>query len=241
MLEIMSKNNQKIKEACALKLKKNRLEKRLFLMEGIKNLDMALKYGVVKQIFTTIHLPKLKQDIETYKVNKEVLEKLSNSENPEGVVFVCEQLKPKKEKSQYHKIVYLDQINDPGNLGTIIRTAVAFHYDAVILSKSSVDLYNEKVIAATKGAIFLIDAFYDEIDEYKKGRTVIATSLEEGSLPLIELPKYRDFVLVLGNESHGVSNEVFAKADVLTKIEINDEIDSLNVAIAAGIMMNYLK
>ena len=241
MLEIMSKNNQKIKEACALKLKKNRLEKRLFLMEGIKNLDMALKYGVVKQIFTTIHLPKLKQDIETYKVNKEVLEKLSNSENPEGVVFVCEQLKPKKEKSQYHKIVYLDQINDPGNLGTIIRTAVAFNYDAVILSKSSVDLYNEKVIAATKGAIFLIDAFYDEIDEYKKGRTVIATSLEEGSLPLNELPKYQDFVLVLGNESHGVSNEVFAKADVLTKIEINDEIDSLNVAIAAGIMMNYLK
>ena len=241
MLEILSKNNQKIKDACALKMKKIRSEKHLFLMEGIKNLDMALKYGVVKQIFTTIHLPKLKQNIEVYKINKDVLAKLANSENPEGVVFVCEQLSPKKEKSQYHKIVYLDQINDPGNLGTILRTAVAFNYDAVILSKSSVDLYNEKVIAASKGAIFLIDAFYDEIDNYMDGRTVIASSLDEKTIPLSTCPKYDDFVLVLGNESHGVSQEVLAKADQLVKIEMNEQIDSLNVAIAGGILMNYFK
>ena len=118
MLEILSKNNQKIKEACSLKLK--------------KNLNMALKFGVVKQIFTTIGLPKLKQNIETYKINKEVLDKLASSENPEGVVFVCEMMKPRKATNEYHKIVYLDQINDPGNLGTILRTAVAFNYDAVI-------------------------------------------------------------------------------------------------------------
>ena len=73
MLEILSKNNQKVKDACALKMKKVRLEKGLFLMEGIKNLDLALKYGNVKTIFTTIGLPKLKQDIECYKVNDEVL------------------------------------------------------------------------------------------------------------------------------------------------------------------------
>ena len=241
MLEILSKNNQKVKEACALKMKKVRLEKHLFLMEGIKNLDMALKYGVVKQIFTTIHLPKLKQNIEAYKVNKDVLAKLANSENPEGVVFVCEQLTPKKEKSQYHKIVYLDQINDPGNLGTILRTAVAFNYDAVILSKSSVDLYNEKVIAASKGAIFLIDAFYDDIAEYLNEHTVIVSSLDERTIPLSSCPKYDNFVLVLGNESHGVSEGILAKANQLVKIEMNDQIDSLNVAVAGGILMNYFK
>ena len=241
MLEILSKNNQKIKDACALKMKKVRSEKHLFLMEGIKNLDMALKYGVVKQIFTTIHLPKLKQNIEVYKINKDVLAKLANSENPEGVVFVCEQLSPKKEKSQYHKIVYLDQINDPGNLGTILRTAVAFNYDAVILSKGSVDLYNEKVIAASKGAIFLIDAFVGDINDYIEGHQVIVSTLDEKSIPLNECSKPNDFIIVLGNESHGVSEEVIKTANTLVKIEMNDVIDSLNVAIAGAILMNHFK
>ena len=240
MLEILSKNNQKIKDACALRMKKVRQEKGLFLMEGIKNLDMALKYGVVKQIFTSIGLPKLKQDIECYKVNDEILRKLASSENPEGVVFVCSQLTPKKDKSEYHKIVYLDQINDPGNLGTILRTAVAFNYDAVILSKSSVDLYNEKVVAASKGALFLVDAFYDDISNYTKGRTVIASALDD-AIPLSSSDKPKDFVLVLGNESHGVSEEVLKKANQIVKIEMNDNIDSLNVAVAAGILMNYYK
>ena len=240
MLEILSKNNQRVKDACALKLKKVRQEKGLFLMEGIKNLDMALKYGVAKQIFTAIGLPKLKQDIECYRVNDEVLRKLANSENPEGVVFVCEQLKPKKDKSDYHKIVYLDQINDPGNLGTILRTAVAFNYDAVVLNKSSVDLYNEKVVAASKGALFLIDAYYDDIDNYIEGRQVIVSALD-GAIPLSKCPKESNFVLVLGNESHGVSKEIIKKADRIVKIEMNDAIDSLNVAVAAGILMSYYK
>ena len=240
MLEILSKNNQKIKDACALKMKKARQEKGLFLMEGIKNLNTALKHGAVKQIFTSIGLPKLKQDIECYKVCDEILRKLSSSENPEGVVFVCEQLSPRKDKKDYHKIVYLDQINDPGNLGTILRTAVAFDYDAVILSKSSVDLYNEKVVAASKGALFLIDAFYDDISNYTNGRVAIASALEE-AIPLSDCEKPKDFVLVLGNESHGVSREILSLANEIVRIEMNDIIDSLNVGVAAGILMNYFK
>ena len=240
MLEILSKNNQKVKDACALKLKKVRQEKGLFLMEGIKNLDLALTYGNVKTIFTSIGLPKIGKDIETYKVNDEVLRKLAVSENPEGVVFVCEMLKPKKEKSEYHKIVYLDQINDPGNLGTILRTAVAFNYDAVVLSKGSVDLYNEKVIAASKGAIFLVDAFVGDISDYQDKQIIVST-LDENSIPLNECKKPKDFILVLGNESHGVSEPIIKIANQLVKIEMNDVIDSLNVAIAGAILMNYFK
>lgn len=240
MLEILSKNNQKIKDACALKMKKVRSEKRLFLMEGIKNFDMALKYGKVKQVFTTIGLPKIKQDVEAYRVNDEVLRKLANSDNPEGIVFVCKQLEPRKDKKDYHKIVYLDQINDPGNLGTILRTAVAFNYDAVILSKSSVDLYNEKVVAASKGSIFMIDAFYDDINNYVDKYQIIASALDDAvSLETVKKPK--DFILVLGNESHGVSDEVLKLADTVVKIDMNDDIDSLNVAVAGGILMNYFK
>ena len=240
MLEILSKNNQKIKDACALKLKKVHQEKGFFLMEGIKNLDLALTYGNVKTIFTSIGLPKIGKDIETYKVNDEVLRKLAVSENPEGVVFICEMLKPKKDKKDYHKIVYLDQINDPGNLGTILRTAVAFNYDAVVLSKGSVDLYNEKVIAASKGAIFLVDAFVGDIENYKD-KQIIVSILDENSIPLNECKKPNDFVLVLGNESHGVSGPIINIANQLVKIEMNDVIDSLNVAIAGAILMNYFK
>ena len=240
MLEIVSKNNQKIKDACALKLKKVRQEKGLFLMEGIKNLDLALAHGSVKTIFTSIGLPKLKQDIECYKVNDEVLHKLAASENPEGIVFVCEMPKPKKDEKDYHKIIYLDQINDPGNLGTILRSAVAFNYDAVILSKGSVDLYNEKVVAASKGAIFLIDAFVGDISDYLDHQIIVST-LDEKSIPLSECEKPKDFVLVLGNESHGVSKPIIKLANKLIKIEMNDVIDSLNVAMAGAILMNYFK
>ena len=240
MLEILSKNNQKVKDACALKLKKVRQEKGFFLMEGIKNLGLALTYGNVKTIFTSIGLPKIGKGIETYKVNDEVLRKLAVSENPEGVVFICETLKPKKDKKDYHKIVYLDQINDPGNLGTILRTAVAFNYDAVVLSKGSVDLYNEKVIAASKGAIFLVDAFVGDIENYKD-KQIIVSILDENSIPLNECKKPNDFVLVLGNESHGVSGPIIKIANQLVKIEMNDVIDSLNVAIAGAILMNYFK
>ena len=156
------------------------------------------------------------------------------------MVFVCEMLKPKKNKEDYHKIIYLDQINDPGNLGTIIRTAVAFDYDAVILSKGTVDLYNEKVIAASKGAIFAIDIINDGIDNYSNHRVIVST-LSEKSISLSKSSKYKDFILALGNESHGASPEIIAKADQLVKIEMSDNIDSLNVAVAAGILMNYYK
>ena len=240
MLEITSKNNQKIKDAASLKIKKYRQEKGLFLMEGLKNLEMALRFGNVKTIFTSVGLSKIgKQDIEVYQVNEEIIRKLATSENPEGVVFICDFLKPKKDKKDYHKIIYLDHVSDPGNLGTIIRTAVAFNYDAVILSEGSVEIYNEKVLAASKGAIFAIDIFNDDIDNYNY--PIIVSTLNEKSVPLNNAKKPDNFVLVLGNESHGVSEEICEKATDFVKIEMSDNIDSLNVAIAAGIIMNFYK
>ena len=194
----------------------------------------------MKTIFTSVGLPKIgKQDIEVYQVNEEIIKKLATSENPEGVVFVCEFLKPKKDKKDYHKIIYLDHVSDPGNLGTIIRTAVAFNYDAVILSEGSVEIYNEKVLAASKGAIFAIDIFNDDIANYDY--PIIVSTLNDKSVPLNKSKKPDNFILVLGNESHGVSKEVCEKATYFVKIEMSDNIDSLNVAIAAGILMNFYK
>ncbi|NLB48234.1 MAG: RNA methyltransferase [Erysipelotrichia bacterium] len=240
-LIITSKNNAKVKDACALKRKKVRLEKNLFLMEGIKNLDMALLYGRVKIIFTTIDLPFLNPEIEVHRVSDAVLDKLAFSKNPEGVVFVVAMLEPRKSKAEYHKILFLDGVNDPGNLGTMIRTATAFNYDAVILAKGSVDIYNEKVLAATKGSLFLIDTFYDDLSPYKKSHKIIVSTIEQPATPLKDLPKFDDFVLVLGNESHGVSEGSLLLADVRVNIPLNPAVDSLNVAAATSIFMHYLQ
>ncbi len=238
---ITSKNNQKVKETYALKQKKERLDKGLFLMEGRKNLDMALAYGQVVTIFTMIDLPEVDSNIEVIHVSSEIIDKLAFSESPEGVVFVARTIKPKIKNKDLHKIIYLDGVSDPGNLGTIIRTATAFSYDAIVLAKGSVDIYNEKVLAATKGSIFLIDAFYDDLSNYQKTHKIIVSTLDEPSIPLNELPKIGNFVLVLGNESHGVSPTSLALAHIKVNIPISSKVDSLNVAAAASIFMHHLQ
>ena len=131
-------------------------------------------------------------------------------------------------------------MSDPGNAGTIIRTALAFGYDAVIFSIDSVDIYNEKVISATKGAIFEIPVFKKDIEEINKGYQVISSTLSSKSVSLENAKANKPFILVLGNESHGVSQRVVDLSDLLVKIPMN-VMDSLNVSVAAGILMYYFK
>ena len=236
--EITSKDNNKLKYAASLKLPKFRKENREFLAEGKKSLELALEAGVVKEIFTTKKLLGIKNDITQYLVNESLLKKISSTQNPEGIVFVCNM--QERNPKRLNKVVYLDHVSDPGNIGTIIRTALAFNYDAVVVSEGSCDVYNEKVVAASKGAIFLIPILNRELDEIREGKTVIVSALKDDAKELSSLKAEKPFVLVLGNEAHGVSEEIIQKADIITKIDISN-IDSLNVSVAAGILMHHLK
>ena len=155
---ITSKDNPRVKYALSLKESKARKENHQFLAESFKTLEMALATNLVREVFALEWL-ELPEDVTLNLVSEDILKKLSSSKNPEGVVFIADM--KEKEDKKYNKILYLDEINDPGNLGTLIRTALAFSYDAVITSKNSVSFYNEKVIAASKGAIFKIDCFSD--------------------------------------------------------------------------------
>ena len=231
---ITSKDNNKIKNACSLKLSKNRKEKREFLAEGKNSLELALEAGVVKEIFTTKEIKGIKDDIVQYIVNEDLLKKIAFSQNPEGIVFVCNMQERKLKK--FKKVVYLDKIGDPGNMGTIIRTALAFDYDAVVVSENCVDIYNEKVVAASKGAIFLLPVVKGNLEELKEDSTVVVSALTDKSVEPKEVKVENRLVLVIGSESHGVSPETLALADYVTKIKI-DHIDSLNASIAAGILM----
>lgn len=235
---IESKENNKIKHASSLKESKYRKQYGEFLAEGYKSLEMALKAGCVKEIFTLKEIPNIPDDIVQYIVKEDLLRKISFSKNPEGAVFVNNiiQRKPKTLK----KVVYLDCVNDPGNVGTIIRTALAFSYDAVIFSLGSCDPYNEKVVAASKGAIFTLPILQGKLEEFAKDKEVIVSSLDKKSVDINELNVFKPFILVVGNEANGVSPETMKKATVLTKIKI-DNIDSLNVAVATGILMDHLR
>ena len=236
--EITSKDNNKIKYAASLKLPKFRKENKEFLAEGKKSLELALKAGVVKEIFTTKKLLGIKNDICQYFINESLLKKISSTQNPEGIVFVCNM--QERNPKRLNKVVYLDHVSDPGNMGTIIRTALAFNYDAVVISNGSCDVYNEKVIAASKGAIFLIPILNKELAEIRKDKTVVVSALNDKAIELSDIKVTKPFVLVLGNEAHGVSEETLKDADIITKIDISN-IDSLNVSVAAGILMHALK
>ena len=132
---ITSKDNNKIKHAASLKDSKYRKDYKEFLAEGKKSLEMALKVGCIKEIFTISPLENLPEDLTQYVVSNDLLKKISSNVCPEGIVFVCNivERKPKR----MNKVVYLDKVSDPGNIGTIIRTALAFDYDAVILSEGN--------------------------------------------------------------------------------------------------------
>ena len=148
-------------------------------------------------------------------------------------------------ESDYGKrIIVLDDVQDPGNVGTIIRTALSFGYDAVLLSAHSCDIYNEKVIRSTQGALFHIPVIRGDVHEMliklKQSKIkILATSLRDATaLRKIRIPEA--FALVFGNEGKGVSEEVLQLADTHVYIEMHT-FESLNVAVAAGICMYAFK
>ena len=239
MIQIInSRTNPKVIHASKLKNKNSIKEFNEFLVEGFKSVELAIKSGLVKEIFTTKELD-IDKNIPQYIVNSIIIEKISFSINPEGVVAVCHTLKENKPKN-FNKVVYLDDISDPGNMGTIIRTALAFNYDAIILSENSVSIYNPKVVSSSKGAIFLIPILTGSLLDYKKDHVIISSTLNEKSIDLDKLNKPKKFVLVLGNEAHGIKDSTVELSDIFVKIPI-ENIDSLNVAVAGGILMNHLK
>ena len=237
--EIKSRQNELIKEVAKLDNPTYRKEVGLFKVEGFHMLEMAVEAKVVKQVFSLEKIDNLDESIPQYIVSREVLEKISSTKSPQGVVTVCKLLSQNKIKS--NKVLYLDGVSDPGNLGTILRTALAFEFNDVILSKNCCSFYNEKCLQASQGAIFILNIVSGKnlADLKKENYQIIATEIK-GSVSLEKVKKNDKLVLVLGNESHGVSKEVLELADQRVRIDI-ENIESLNVAIAGAIAMFSLK
>ena len=194
---------------------------------------MAKESGVLVSVFVTDEIRNL--DVPQYLVSKEIMESISYAKSPQGVICVCKYIEEKPISSS--KVLLLDNVSDPGNLGTILRTALAFGYNDVIL-RGGCSQYNEKVLQSTQGAIFSLNILnnFDVLD--LKGYEIIATEIK-GSVDLSTISQISKHVLVLGNEAHGVSKEILDLATKRVRIDIKN-IESLNVAIAGAIAMYEL-
>lgn len=242
IINISSKQNIKIKEICKLISDKSyRKERKEFVIEGFHLLEMALEDKLVKAIFSLEPIKNIDEKITNYIVSEDILKKISTQKNPQGVVAICSMRKEKE--ISHNNVLYLDEVSDPGNLGTLLRTALAFSFKDVILSKGSVSLYNEKTISSSQGAIFRLNIISGDeqnlIDLKEKGYKILATEIK-GSVELKNIKKSDKQVLILGNEAHGVNEKILNLADERIRIDIN-EIESLNVAICGAIMMHYLR
>jgi TrmH family RNA methyltransferase len=166
---------------------------------------------------------------------------LSSTENPQGILAVAK-IKNIKENLKGGFYVVCDKVQDPGNLGTIIRTSHAAGVDGIILTKGTADIYNDKTIRSTMGSIFYIPIYYDDSDFTlikklkEEGVALVTTSLEESKNFFSENLKGK-VMLAVGNEGNGISNELFNLADKKVKIPMPGGAESLNVAVATAIIL----
>lgn len=231
--KIDSRQNQKIKDLVKLTNSKYSKDVKLFKIEGNHALEMAKNSGVLKAVFSTKEIKNL--NVPNYVVTEKIMETISCEKSPQGIICVCEYLQEKPIISE--KILVLDHVSDPGNLGTLLRTALAFGYKDVILL-GGCSQYNEKVLQSSQGAIFSLNIHNDTDLKTLTGYEILATEIK-GSTELKEIKKSSKFALVLGNEAHGVSKEILSLASKRIRIDIND-IESLNVAVAGAIAMYEL-
>ncbi|MFC4403718.1 TrmH family RNA methyltransferase [Gracilibacillus xinjiangensis] len=242
---ITSVKNEKVKEWRKLKQKKERDASGRFLIEGFHLIEEAHNsdWVIVEVIYEegNVDIGELSQ-YEHFAVSDNVMSTITDTKSPQGIAAIVE--KKKFSDQTVTKALLIDRVQDPGNVGTMIRTADAAGFDTVILGKGTVDLYNEKVVRATQGSIFhlnIIEAdLADEIKHLQSaGVKVWSTGLEKASVYHdLEVPE--KVAIIVGNEGSGVLPELMEKADQNVIIPIHGQAESLNVSIAAAILMYYV-
>lgn len=234
--------NEKIKGIKKLNQKKYRDKTGLFLVEGEHLVLEAYKSGCLKELLieedTLFPL-----DVETSFVSHNILTYISELDTPPMMIGVCYKKTPHN-KEIGNRILALDAIQDPGNLGTIIRSAVAFHVDTIILGKGTVDVYNSKVVRASQGMIFHVNIIEldleNSLSEYKKnGYQIIGTKVTHGK-SLKDIEKIEKFVIIMGNEGNGMQESVSGLCDSFIYIDMDEACESLNVGVATSIILYEL-
>lgn len=253
MEQITSVNNQLIKSLAKLKQKKYREQTGTYMIEGFHLIEEALKakLSYVYLLGTEDALERAEEELNVdlsaknvFLINTAITRNLTSTKNSQSIFMVLKMTQPKNYSFNFGKWVLLDNLSDPGNVGTIIRTADAAGFDGVILSPESVDLYNPKTQRAMQGSqfhlILIVKPLSEVINELKLNSIpVYASLLDKNAKQLPEFEHVAQLGLVIGNEAHGVSEEVANICDEKLYIPIKGQAESLNAAVAAGIMIYY--
>ena len=245
MTIITSKANSVVKNAKKLHQKKYR--KSAYLIEGWHLFEEAVQAGVtIEKIFALeSYREQLVAFPQTVWVSEDILLDLADSQTPQGIVVVVQKEEVGKVDFSQGKFLFLEDVQDPGNVGTIIRTADAAGFTGVIVSDKSADTYSLKTLRSMQGSHFHLPIYRMSnqvlLEKAKKaGIHVLATTLSKDSVDYRELPPIENFVLVMGNEGQGISSLMAESADQLVHISMKGQAESLNVAVAAGILIFHL-
>lgn len=235
---IESVNNERIKEITKLHDKKYRKLNNKFLAVGKHLVEEAIKKDIVLELFLLDGTPNNYNMDATY-VSENVMKKLADQTSAPKEVCVCKIVKCNE---VIGNVIMLDDIKDPGNLGTIIRSAVAFNYETIILSKECVDIYNQKVIRSSEGMLFNINIIIDDLEKYiyilkDKDYKIYSTDVVTGISPKKEENKH---VLIIGSEANGVKESIKLLSDQNLKLAMNPLCESLNAGVSASILMYEL-
>lgn len=248
---ITSTSNPQVKRLLQLQKKsKARMEEQVFVVEGLRMFQEVPQERVEKVYISETLYNKKKDQLSLKKFPVEVLsdhvfEHVSDTKTPQGILCIVKQKKYDIEtllQIQKPHFVVLDNLQDPGNMGTIVRTAEGAGVDAVFLSKDCVDIYNPKTIRSTMGSIYRMPIIYIEeipklLDVFReKGICSFAAHLDGKSF-YDEANYLEGTAILIGNEGNGLSPEVVEKADVLVRIPMQGQVESLNAAIATAILM----
>lgn len=253
-MTITSKDNEFIKHVKKLKEKKYRDEYGEFIIEGIKMIEeaiiekMPIKDIVVCEdckeqgVFSSEFLYTIAKYDLIY-VNEKIFNLMTDVSNPQGVLAIIAKPEKKEDEINYKENLFLilDNIQDPGNMGTILRTADSINLKQIIVSKGSADIYNPKVVRSTMGAIYRVNIIESNdlsktIKELKKHKIKIyGTDLKtENSIYDVN---YQKSAIIIGNEANGISNEILELVDEKIKIPMKGKTESLNAAVATGIIL----
>ncbi|MAD58887.1 MAG: RNA methyltransferase [Flammeovirgaceae bacterium] len=236
----------KIKIVKSLKHKKNRINSNLFIVEGVKSFnevitsDYQIEFTVIsEETFRSYYSDKKINDL--YVVSSDEVKKLSSLHNNNSLISVVKKRKLENKLIDYsNPVIALDSINDPGNLGTIIRTADWFNIKSIICSRNTVDVYNSKVIQATMGSFTRVNVLYDDLENILESKDVKVYGTSTDGEDVKGIGKLTSGIILFGSESDGISDKLKRYVDRWISIKKGGSAESLNVSVSAGVILHKL-
>lgn len=249
-VEITSEQNQKIKRIKELlKQKKARLKQQCFVIEGIRAIkEIPKTQSIITLVVSQTVEAKLYETLQVEEcliVSEALFQSLSETKHAQGMLAVIRTIDRALDELVIEKGTYLilENLQDPGNLGTIIRTAHAFKFKGILMTKGCVDLYSPKVVRSTMSSLFYVPIVLgEEMKTYitflkNKGVRLCTTALTQDTKPLNKMIFQKPMALIIGNEGNGVSTDALEASDEKIKIPMPGGAESLNASVAAGICM----